>query len=253
VVRRAARRALRPALVPVAVRRLRRQAAAARDLPELLDVAFGFELAGINIEPLQIRSEIEALLAHLERLRPRVVVEIGTAHGGTLFLLSRVAAHDALIVSVDLPGGAFGGGYPAWRAPLYRSFRRERQRIELLRADSHEHATVERVRAIAGGAHLDVLLIDGDHSYEGVSQDYECYGPLVRAGGVVILHDIVESTAEAREHNHFVGDVPEFWRQVSEGRERCEFVEDPAQGYAGIGVLMVRGPGGREVHGPQRG
>jgi cephalosporin hydroxylase len=240
VIRRAARRALRPVLVPVAIRRLRRQAARAGDLRGLLDVAYDFDLAGMRILPLQIRSEIEALLTELERLRPRVVVEIGTALGGTLFLLSRVAAPDALIVSVDLPGGPFGGGYPRWRAPLYRSFRGEGQRMELLRADSHEPATVERVRRIVDGATVDVLLIDGDHSYEGVAGDYERYEPLVRDGGLVAFHDIVDSTPEARAHHHWVGGVPQFWRELSQGRERREFVEDPGQGYAGLGVLTVR-------------
>ena len=40
-------------------------------------------------------------------------------------------------MSVDLPLGHFGGGYPLFKAPLYRSFARVGQSIELVRADSH--------------------------------------------------------------------------------------------------------------------
>ena len=50
--------------------------------------------------------------------KPRFLLEIGTARGGTLFLFTRVSSSDALIISVDLPGGLFGGGYPELRKLL---------------------------------------------------------------------------------------------------------------------------------------
>ena len=59
----------------------------------------------------QKEREILALLARLEPLAPRRLLEIGTAAGGTLLLLSRVASPEALLVSIDMPEGGFGGGY----------------------------------------------------------------------------------------------------------------------------------------------
>jgi hypothetical protein len=35
----------------------------------------------------------------------------------------------------------------------------------------------------------DYLLIDGDHSIEGVAADFELYGPMVKPGGVMIFDD----------------------------------------------------------------
>jgi len=72
----------------------------------------------------------------------------GTAGGGTLFLFTRVADPEAKIISIDLPGGPFGGGYPRWKIPLYKSFSRGRQKIYLLRRDSHDPRTLEEVRRI---------------------------------------------------------------------------------------------------------
>jgi predicted O-methyltransferase YrrM len=72
----------------------------------------------------QKEKEILALLERLKPLAPRRILEIGTAAGGTLLLLSRVAAADALLVSIDMPEGGFGGGYNLLRAGLYRSFAR---------------------------------------------------------------------------------------------------------------------------------
>jgi len=36
---------------------------------------------------------------------------------------------------------------------------------------------------------LDVLYIDGDHTYEGVKRDYEVHRPRVKPGGVIFFHD----------------------------------------------------------------
>jgi len=43
-------------------------------------------------------------------------------------------------------------------------------------------------------APFDALLIDGDHTYEGALLDWIDYMPMVRRGGLVIMHDI-ENTA----------------------------------------------------------
>jgi len=39
-------------------------------------------------------------------------------------------------------------------------------------------------------SNLDLLFIDGDHSYEGVKADWEAYKVLLREGSTVIFHDI---------------------------------------------------------------
>jgi len=64
------------------------------------------------IKPSQIKSEILGLLEILAKIKPKVFLEVGTANGGTLFLFSRVASKDGTMISVDLPRGKFGGGYP---------------------------------------------------------------------------------------------------------------------------------------------
>jgi predicted O-methyltransferase YrrM len=121
-----------------------------------------------------------------------------------------VATANALLISIDLPHGEFGGGYPPWRSVLYRAFASRKQRIRLLRADSHEARTLEAARAALERRPVDVLFIDGDHTYEGVRRDFEMYKSLVRDGGVIAFHDIVPPSA--------AGPDPEGRRHARRGR-----------------------------------
>lgn len=188
------------------------------------------------IRPLQSRLELEALLGEVRRLNPSTVVEIGTASGGTLFMLTRAAADDATLASIDLPGGAFGGGYPLWRAPLYRSFAKSGQRVHLLRRDSHDPSTLEALKGVLGGRSVDFLFIDGDHTYEGVKRDFETYRSLVRPGGMIGFHDIVPHSAESG------CEVNRFWKEIRGSFDSMEFVENWRSQFGGIGLLRSYQP-----------
>ncbi|GIV38762.1 MAG: hypothetical protein KatS3mg033_0562 [Thermonema sp.] len=94
----------------------------------------------------QVKSEILALCKLVEQRKPRFVLEIGTANGGSLFLFSKLAHPEATIISIDLPGGAFGGGYPAYKEAFYRSFAGKKQKMILFRADSHDPETLQQAQ-----------------------------------------------------------------------------------------------------------
>src|SRR3954447_14913203 len=181
---------LRSLLAPAAGRRLRAKAEDARTPEAVLRLAYDFDAFDITIAPGQVPWELGRLLEELSARRPRRMLEIGTADGGSLLAFARMCSPDAHVISVDLPDAPIGGGYPAWRIPLYRAFARPGQRLDLLRADSHDPATLKQVRKLLGGRKLDFLFIDGDHTYDGVRRDHEAYGPLVAAGGLIGFHDI---------------------------------------------------------------
>lgn len=204
-------------------------AGAPRGVPQLVDFVVGDHF----FNALQVPSELTALGGIISELRPKRALEIGTAHGGTLFFLTRLARPSATIVSVDLPGGRFGGGYGPWRQRFFQRFARRGQRLHLLRGDSHSGEMLSRVKAALRGEPLDYLFIDGDHTYEGVKQDFEMYRPLVRSGGIVALHDIAEHPP-AKEC-----EVSEFWSTLKVRFRHREIIENREQGWAGIGVLYV--------------
>jgi predicted O-methyltransferase YrrM len=190
---------------------------------------------GGALRPIQNRNELSRLLKLIQSLHPSIILEIGTAKGGTLFLFSRVCAPSGILMSIDLPGGWYGGGYPAWKAFLYRKFARSHQIIHLLRGDSHSREMSEKVIELLGGKRIDVLFIDGDHSYEGVKKDFINYRNVVRKEGIIVFHDIV--------YNKFDPDieVSRFWNEIKSQYETSEIVDDQDQGRFGIGVLHWRG------------
>lgn len=192
-----------------------------------------FVLGNYFFTAWQVADELTALGEILATLRPRCALEIGTARGGTLLFLTKLASPRATIISVDLPEGRFGGGYTSTRAWFYKRFARRGQRLELLRGDSHTSDVLERAGTVLGGQALDYLFIDGDHSYEGVKCDFGMYGPKVRKGGLIAVHDIVDGAPEK------VGGVPRFWREIKSQYRHTEIIKNRDQDSCGIGVLYV--------------
>jgi predicted O-methyltransferase YrrM len=199
------------------------------NIEEVFDFSWNF-YNGL-IRPMQIKEEFVELLKIFQELDPKYILEIGTANGGTLFCFCKLSQNDATIISIDLPEGPFGGGYPEWKIPIYQAFVKENQKLYLLRKDSHQEETLEEVKKILNGNQLDFLFIDGDHSYEGVKKDFEMYSPLVKKGGIVAFHDIVKHPPE-------IGcEVEKLWEEIKNSFNFKELIKDINQNWAGIGVI----------------
>lgn len=186
------------------------------------------------IRPIQIKEEFLELLKIFKEQNPKYILEIGTANGGTLFSFCKLARENVIIISIDLPEGLYGGGYPKWKIPIYQSFRKPNQKLYLLREDSHQQETLEKVKEILDGNQLDFLFIDGDHSYEGVKKDFEMYSPLVRKEGIIAFHDIVKHPAETK------CEVEKLWNEIKNKFAFQELIQDRKQNWAGIGVIFKK-------------
>jgi cephalosporin hydroxylase len=194
---------------------------------ELID--FSFNVIG----PSQVKSEILQLAELVQKRQPRVVVEIGTERGGTLFLWHELSHPEAVIVSIDLPGGVHGGGYPFWKTFFYKRFAKNNQQLCLIRADSRSPETLEKLRSLLDGKKIDFLFIDGDHTYNGVKTDFQNYSSFMSPDGMIAFHD-VSTTPPAVSCK-----VDVFWREIRNNYRNVEFIENPDQGWGGIGVLLL--------------
>ena len=211
----------------VSRRRLRRLDAV---LSNPIETAMTFRGIGLyrSIRPFQVRSEIVTLFETVRDNKPRVIGEIGSDMGGTLYLWSHILSEDGTILSVDLPR--------LYRKSLNRfftSFFTKSQEVFFVREDSHSPRCLERVRELLAGRTFDFLFIDGDHCYEGVKQDFLSFSPLVRPGGLIVFHDIAKHNLPEN-----VCGVDRFWTEIKTVYPHHEIIEEVNQGGAGIGILV---------------
>lgn len=195
---------------------------------------------------IQNKIELNHFLAFLSRKQPEYVLEIGTARGGTLYALSQVAAVNAHLISIDLPGGENCGGQMIHERMLFSHFTKREQKLDFIPANSQLPETVECLRSLLNGNSLDLLFIDGDHSLDGVTADFKNYLPFVRSGGLIAFHDIC---LFPEEWGPEAGTGP-FWRAIKSDFASIEFVDlqgtsklskpDDINWAWGIGVICVR-------------
>jgi predicted O-methyltransferase YrrM len=210
-----------------AERRLQEYHAKPRSLNEVVDWAMNFGGGGyLTVKTLQIPYEITRLAETVQAIKPKIIVEIGTARGGTLLIWSHLASER--VITCDLNDMSV-------QRPLYSRFPPpgSKCQVTLLSGNSHDAGFKARLAKELNGEKADFLFIDGDHTEPGVEADYNDYKEFVRPGGLIAFHDIIEN--QPLEINQ----VYHLWKRIKPGAEVLEFVADPNQCGFGIGVIKV--------------
>jgi predicted O-methyltransferase YrrM len=170
------------------------------------DLAFLFSSNQLNHGVASLQVDEAALLYRLARdVRTGPVAEIGRFKGGSTFIFASALPAGAELWSYDyhvalrpdMPGEALDSEL---RAALNRFGLAEK--VRLLVADSRT--------ADPPPAPLELLFVDGDHSYEGAKADFERWGAFVATGGHLLFHDAVDSGGYG---NHYPG-VARVMREV---------------------------------------
>jgi predicted O-methyltransferase YrrM len=153
------------------------------------DLAFLFSSNQLNHGVASLQIDEAALLYRLGRdATTGPVVEIGRFKGGSTLIFASAMrdgvelwSYDAHVaLRPDMPGEQLDAEL---RAALERYSLAHK--VHMLVADSRTADPPHRP--------LEVLFIDGDHSYEGAKADYERWSAFVRPGGHLLLHDAVDS------------------------------------------------------------
>lgn len=134
---------------------------------------------------------------------PKIFVDIGSWQGGSALLMyyamKRTFGNNFLGYTID----------PKPQGPMfYRFYRRMNDRVTHTGRFSHEAAAwLQGERKVE---HLDLVFVDGGHSYDCVKQDILDYYPMLRWNGIILFHDWVP-------HNENLG------KPVSAGiRQACD-------------------------------
>jgi hypothetical protein len=105
---------------------------------------------------------------HVRGIVRPIVVEIGILDGAQRRFYEELLGADYISIDNGATRGAKG--------------------MPTIRADSRDKQTLETLDDFLTGRPIDLLFIDGLHTYEGVKSDYQMYGPLTRH--IIAIHDI---------------------------------------------------------------
>jgi hypothetical protein len=165
--------------------------------------------------------------------KPRLLVELGTRNGVSY------AAFCEAVFRMRLPTACFA--VDTWRGDEHSGFYGEEVFEDLARFNSSRYAafsellrtTFDDAASFFKDNSIDLLHIDGCHSYEAVKHDFEFWLPKLSEEAVVLLHDTI-----SRERGFGV------WRLFLELRERWpafEFMHNHGLGVIAVGAA-VPGP-----------
>lgn len=171
--------------------------------------------------PQQTPFELHYMLGLVRDLpRPLTILEIGVYEGGTLWhWLQKADRVVAIDDTMRDPGPVVWGSWAA----------KAGTELVLLHGSSHDPKIIEQARSLGP---YGFCLIDADHSYAAVRQDWDNYKDMIEPNGIVAFHDILP-----REDYG----VDRLWAEVKAetGARTVEIVEDSNSARCGIGAVWM--------------
>lgn len=124
------------------------------------------------------------LFGLIRQMKARKVVEIGRFKGGTTLIMAAALDSKGRLWSIDIGHKeSYLNPNRSWDAMLEDALDAYGlSNVEIIVGDS-------RTLDLPFSGELDLVMIDGNHSYEGVRSDFERFGSRVRVGGAVLFDD----------------------------------------------------------------
>ena len=174
-------------------------------------------------------------IAHwlVEHLQPKIIIELGTHYGVSFFSFCEAASllsPESFIYAVDTwEGDKHAGNYDetVYKKVVNHQQAHHKQRSRIVRSTFDDAAT-----HFADGT-IDLLHIDGLHTYAAVSHDYNTWAPKLKDNGSILFHDW-----NVRESDFGVW---QLWGEVKKD-ERFQCIEIPNGHGLAIATLCASRP-----------
>jgi predicted O-methyltransferase YrrM len=179
-------------------------------------------------------SELNLLQEFLINKPLKYVLEIGSFWGGTALLWAKlVESNDGKVYTIDLLHRP---------TAVYRNTPWEKYVTEIM-GDSHSQEVKGKIWKRVPLEGFDMLFIDGDHSYWGGKQDFSFFSQTVKPGGVIVLHDILNT-----EYHRNIPppdgpvEIYKLWEEIKDVYVSYELL-DPSGDRTYMGIGVVEWPG----------
>jgi cephalosporin hydroxylase len=133
---------------------------------------------------IQYPTDIIVLHELIWRIRPRVIVETGIAHGGSLIFnasMLELIGGEGRVIGVDIDIRAHN------RAEI--EAHPMAKRISMIQGSSVDPAVAQEVTALIKGACPVMVVLDSNHTHEHVAQELQMYSHLVGKGSYLVVMD----------------------------------------------------------------
>ncbi len=151
---------------------------------------------------LQDPNELSWFCSLTQTLGVKSYLEIGSFSGDSLYAVIANAPIGSLGVTIDIDTRPSLGTREELSNLGYI--------IKDIQGDSKDPKVINQATTLGP---YDLVLIDGDHTYDGISQDWSNYKDLAP---VVAIHDV------AGRDNPYTKDVYRFWQELKPGKKYIE-------------------------------
>lgn len=117
-----------------------------------------------------------------------IYTEIGTYCGGSACLM--VSRPNTKVISIDIGNPVS----PEIAINNVNSYNLSNNFYRYIHGNSKEYSTINNLSEILVGEKIDILFIDGDHSYNGVLSDFYEYKNFVNSNGFIVFDDYNDFT-----------------------------------------------------------
>jgi len=125
----------------------------------------------------------------------KTYLEIGVHNGTSMSYVLRCSSNPIFAIGVDL----FEDTYGYYQEHDHINLKQSQANItrnnpyaypfSLVKGNAWDQHIIDKVQDLLQGRLVDLLFIDGDHSYEGVQKDFSIYSALVVSGGIIVIDD----------------------------------------------------------------
>lgn len=179
-------------------------------------------------KPSQNEYELKSFINYLKDNGVKRYLEIGARHGDTFHEVMLNLEKESYGLAVDLPGGLWGTAKSKDAlSDAVEDLNKNGYKCQFLYANSQ---SIETAYIVSKMEKFDAILIDGDHTLKGVTQDWVNYKD---CAPIIAFHDIVGTGQYEKVKGNKV-EVPILWEELKSKYKTIEFIDNGSKMGRGI-------------------